>query len=93
MLPRRANILSDDDLLLAKVLDTVRYEVVCPLVVQVSKVMNGKVTDTHVFEIPVGASVLDVQKEVQSVVLKWKGGYPIGTRYVMERLGSVPKGD
>lgn len=80
-----------EDVLLAKILDSVRVEIVHPMVMHISKVMNGKITDTHVFEVPIGMSIPEVQKDVTRIVGKWKGGFPVGTRYIVERLKELPE--
>lgn len=82
-------LMSDEPLdpaLFDKIMRSVRIDFVRPMCMRVSKRVKDKVTDTHEFEIPLGAKVETVQKEVTAVVLRWKGGFEKGHQYVLERL-------
>lgn len=75
-----------DEELLAKVMSCVRLEARYPMRLRMSKEVNGKETDAHTFEVSAHAEVSEVQREVTKVGLRWKGGFPVGTRFVVERL-------
>ena len=75
-----------DDQLLQKILGSVRLEARIPMRVRVSKVIRDRETDSHTFEVEFGAELADIHKMLLSVVRKWKGGFEVGTRYVVERV-------
>ena len=75
-----------DPVLLAKVMREVRIEARLPMRIKITKRIKDKETDSHTFEVPVTASVSDMQKEVVSIAGRWKGGFEVGTCFMVERL-------
>lgn len=75
-----------DPALLAKVMSGVRLEVRLPMRLRVSKLVGGKVQDSHEFEVDIGADISATQKQMQSIAGKWKGGFEVGMVYTVERV-------
>jgi hypothetical protein len=76
-----------EDELMAKILRSVRLEAVYPMRLKITKSLEGRDIDTHTFEVPSGMSIPDLQQELTRVVIRWKGGFPMGARYTVERVG------
>jgi hypothetical protein len=76
----------NDDVLLAKVMRSVRIEIIHPMRVQISRWVRDKVTDTHTFEIPLTMDIPTVQRDVFSICGRWKGGFVPGVKYIVERI-------
>lgn len=74
------------DEILTKIMKSVRVEIRVPMQIRVSKSMKGKITDSHTFEVEYNTKIEDVQKQVTQVASRWKGGFEIGTQYIVERL-------
>lgn len=75
-----------DPQMLDYLLSVVRVEVRRTMRLKVSRLVNGEETDSHTFEVELGASVTEIQQEMGKLARRWKGGFPIGTRYVVERV-------
>lgn len=74
------------DPLMDNILRAVRVEIRAPMQLKVTKRINGKERDSHIFEVELGTDPAAVQKEVQKIVVRWKGGFEVGTQYIVERL-------
>lgn len=75
-----------DDPLLAKILTSVKLEVILPVRIRVSKHIKGKETDSHIFEFHVTDDVKEIQSEVVKIARQWKGRFEVGTQFIVERL-------
>ena len=79
-------MVEDDPLLLAKIMRRVKLEVIQPMRIKIGRWSEGKETDSHIFEVPLGRSLQDLQQDIARIASRWKGGFPIGTRYTVERV-------
>lgn len=75
-----------DPVLLAKIMKEVRIDLVQPMLIKVTKFIQGRAINSHIFEYALCTSVAEVQKDVGLIVSKWRGGFEVGVQFTIERI-------